>query len=103
MNNVIKAIREMTDSQVDLVFHASGLERSKTIYREYSCTYIDSPVETGLVKMGVMVGPQHNFKNAWGTDREAGYFYLTDFGKQIALTIKKGQTAHRSKLLKEKR
>lgn len=90
----------MSDSQVDLVLHASGLNRGSKMYRSYVCTYVDSKDEKELVKLKVFNPPQNIMKEAWGTGKDAGYFTLTDLGKEIAITIKKSVTAKNSKLIK---
>ncbi len=102
MNQVIELIRDLSKEELHAIYHSSGLERSRTIYRTHYCTYTDDAILNGLVGKGCFVGPQHIEKNAYGTDKSSGYYYLTKLGKQVAITIKRGQNSNKSTMLKNK-
>ena len=100
MNQVIELIRKMSKEELHYVYHSSGLERSRKIYRDYYCTYTDDEIANSLVELKLMIGPQDVRPNSWGTDKDSGYYRLTKLGKQIAITIKRGQNSSKSKKMR---
>ena len=100
MNKIIELLRELTKEELHYVYHSSGLENSKTMDRDYFCSYTDDEVALSLVKHGLMTGPRKLQDNAWGTKKTSAYYYLTKLGKQLAITIKRAQNSHNSKMVK---
>jgi len=103
MNNIIELIRTLSKEELHYVYHSSGLENSRHLYRDYFCSYIDDEIALNLVKHGLMTGPQKHQANAWGTNKTAAYYFLTKLGKQVAITIKRAQNSSKSRMVKDER
>ena len=75
---------DLTKVQKQIIFHASGLERSRKIYRDYYNTEENDANLLELVRLGYFTGPVGSAMFAKG----CANFYLTDLGKAMSMVIK---------------
>lgn len=80
-----KILSELTEDQVKIIAHSNGNDSERPGYRDYYyCSSVDEDL-LHLVKIGLMIGPQH--VNSGMLIPGNGYFYLTDEGKSAAFSM----------------
>jgi hypothetical protein len=93
MNDIINTIKQMDDEQLDMVLHASGLNRTRIVHRRSYNTYEWSEPMQKMVKLHVFSAPRDVGAG------ESKTFFLTKLGEKIAHVLKKSVTIEKSNVI----